>query len=100
MKSFNLSNINKEKKAAGYYVYYNRDRRKTYNGSSKNIKQRLFAVYYGRADWAQIPAKIQMRKNKQIAFYDVQYMPIKNARARDRRNNKGIPQKPIPEGIT
>jgi len=94
MKSFSLANINKEKNAAGYYVYYNKTKKKTYNGSSKNIKQRLFACYYGRADWAQIPSKIRMRKNKQIAFYTVLYMPLKNARAKDRRNGKGYDKSP------
>lgn len=94
MKSFSLANINKEQASPGYYVYFNAQRKKTYNGSSKNIKQRLFACYYGRADWAQIPAKIRMRKNKQIAFYTVIYMPLKIARAKDRQNNKGYPKSP------
>jgi len=94
MKSFNLTNINKEKATSGYYIYYNSDRKKVYNGSSKNIKQRLFACYYGRADWAQIPAKIRMRKNKQIAFYTVIYMPLRNARAKDRKNGKAYNKSP------
>jgi len=42
---------------------------------------------YGRADYAQVDGKDKLRN--EATHYDVNYMPIKQARKKEKRNKRG-----------
>ena len=77
-----MDNINKETEEPGYYRLYDQDRKEIYIGSSNRIQHRLFALFYGRSDYATVKTKKALRKKAK--FYYVQYTDINNARRTDR----------------
>lgn len=87
-KKLNLKNLKKEKMRAGTYKYLDKNKKIIYSGVSKKVQHRLFANFYGRSDYAQIPQKAKIRKK--TIYYQVKYTPIKNARKIEKKNHKKI----------
>jgi hypothetical protein len=83
MKRFIQPNIINEKNISGVYFYYNKNQKRIYTGVGHKVRDRLLAAYYSRADYAVVKSKIQLRK--QIAYYDVVYKIIKEARKHEHR---------------
>jgi len=83
MKLIRKSNIEKESYRPGNYRLYNAKGKMIYTGSSKRVKHRLEALLYGRADYAQVDGKDGLRH--QAKYYDVEYMPIKEARWKEKK---------------
>lgn len=77
MKRFETSNLMDEKNIPGVYFYYNKRGDRLYTGRAHKVKNRLYAAYYGRADYATIPSKRQLRK--QIYYYDAVYKALHEA---------------------
>jgi len=78
MRKITLDAIKSVSKKAGYYYLYNRNKKKIYIGVSHDLQHRLFALYYGRADYAQIKGKDKLRRA--AFFFSVRYMSIAAAR--------------------
>ena len=82
-KPINTENIGKEKRKAGIYVLLNRNHSEIYIGSSTQLRHRLKAVLYGRADYAQVNGKQQIRE--EACYYERAYVPIEKARRIEKR---------------
>ena len=78
LKTINLENIKAVEKRAGVYEIANKKGQLIYVGVSKNLRHRLHALRYGRADYKQIPAKANLRKRAK--YFRVKYCGIKKAR--------------------
>jgi len=83
MKRINLENVNGVRERSGVYWLFCAQKRLLYNGSSRNLRHRLNALRYGRADYATLENKKAVRRKAQ--FFRVEYMPIKQARKTDRK---------------
>jgi hypothetical protein len=82
MKRINLRNVGGEREGSGHYRIFCRDGRLLYSGSSGNVRNRLNALRYGRADYATVANKKALRRK--AVYYRVDYMPLKKARKKDR----------------
>lgn len=82
-KPINTKKIGKEKRKAGLYILLNRYRNPIYIGSSTQLRHRLKAVLYGRADYAQVNGKQEIRQEAQ--YYERAYVPIEKARRIEKR---------------
>ncbi len=86
MKKINLENIKKVAAAAGYYYLYDKNKNRIYIGWSKNLQHRLFALLYGRADYAQVKSKMILRK--QAKYFLVKPTSLKVARIIEKKNKR------------
>jgi len=87
MRQLRKGNVAKEKNMPGNYQLFNDKGKLIYTGSSRKIKNRLLAALYGRADYAQVGGKDKLRN--EATHYDVNYMPIKQARKKEKRSKRG-----------
>ena len=88
MKAINLENIKKVAAAAGNYYLYDKNKTRIYVGSSKDLQHRLFALLYGRADYAQVRTKAILRKKAR--FFLVKYIKISSARKIEKKKKKNL----------
>ena len=76
---------------AGTYKLLDKDKKLIYAGVSNKMQHRLFANFYGRSDYSQIPKKRQIRKKSK--YYQVRYTNINNARKIEKKNHKKLKKK-------
>lgn len=88
MKAINLENIKKVAGAPGNYYLYDKNKTRIYIGWSKNLQHRLFALLYGRADYAQVKSKVILRK--QAKYFLVKYISISGARKIEKKKKKNL----------
>jgi hypothetical protein len=77
MRRFIQPNIMDEKNLSGVYFYYSKKGVRLYTGRTHHVRDRLFAAFYGRADYATIPSKKRLRK--EIYYYDAVYKALREA---------------------
>jgi len=87
-KRINTENIGKEKERPGVYIIQNRNKSDIYIGVSENLKHRLQAILYGRADYNQIKKKKKLRRN--ASYYRRAYTNIEKARKIEHRKKDGM----------
>lgn len=88
MKAINLENIKKVSPAPGNYYLYDKNKKRIYIGWSKNLQHRLFALLYGRADYAQVKSKFILRK--EAKFFLIKYVSIAVARKIEKKKKKNL----------
>ena len=86
IKNLNLENLKREKMNSGIYKLLNRNKKVIYVGVSNKLKHRLFAVLYGRSDYAQIRGKMKIKNNSK--YYQIMYIEIKKARKLEKELKK------------
>ena len=86
IRKLSLENLKKEKLQSGIYKLLNRNKKVIYRGVSKIMQHRLFAVFYGRSDYVQVPGKMRIKNSTK--FYQVQYLPIGKARLLEKKKKK------------
>ena len=75
--------IRREKRRSGAYKILGRWGRELYIGVSHNIRHRLSALLYGRADYKQVETKRKLRRLAKS--YQTLYTDLKSARIIEHR---------------
>lgn len=88
IKRINTENIGKEKRKPGLYILLNSRKNPIYVGSSTQLKHRLKAILYGRADYNQVQEKRKLRKK--ASYYKRAYMEIDKARKIEKKKKQGL----------
>ena len=83
MRLFTRKSLNEVRSQAGYYTMLDGDKRPIYDGCSRDCRRRLLDSLYGRSDYRQIQGKGRIRER--VRYVAVEYMPINEAQAKDRR---------------
>lgn len=87
-KRITHDNIEHEDRDSGLYIYENRNHTEIYVGSSTQLRHRLKAILYGRADYEQVPEKQSLKE--EAVYYKTAYMPIGKARKIEKRKKKDM----------
>lgn len=87
-KKLTRNNLNKEKERPAVYVILDQAKDPIYIGSSKRLRHRLEALYYGRADYNQVDHKKEMRQ--EAVYFIRQYTNIERARRIEKQEKPNL----------